>query len=63
MYNAVYEAYEVKINNLPDYAINHDYIVVRAVNGELWFYGAYDTEERAYEVAEIEDGAVLRNPR
>ena len=64
MYEAVYETFEVKVNNLEEYAFNHNYIVVRLVNGEFWFYGAYDTEERANEVAiEIGNGGVFRNAR
>ena len=33
----------MKINNMPDYAWQHKYIVYRiADNGEKWFFGAYD---------------------
>ena len=32
----------MKINNLKDYAKNHKYIVYRVVDGEAWFWGAYD---------------------
>ena len=49
----------ININNVPDYADTHDYIVVKYVDGGLWFYGAYDTAKRALEVAEIERGIPL----
>ena len=36
------------------------YVVARLVSGELWYYGRYDTEQRAKEVAEeFENGIVL----
>ena len=42
----------VTVKNVPDYAKAEDYIVARAVNGELWFYGAYATKEKAEGVVE-----------
>jgi hypothetical protein len=47
------------IMNLPDYADDHNYIVVKYVDGNLWFYGAYDAKGRACEVAKIERGIVI----
>lgn len=49
------------INNIPAYAAKHAYIVARKVNGEYWFYGAYDTFNRAMEVAWEVDGIVFDN--
>ena len=50
------------VNNVPEYAHHHRYWVVRAVNGELWFYGAWDDEDRANEVAaELPNGALVFN--
>ena len=37
----------VKINNLPSYSREYKYIVVTLVDGELWFYGAYNKHEKA----------------
>ena len=31
------------INNLPEYAKSHKYIVATLVNNEWWFWGAYDS--------------------
>ena len=31
-----------KINNLPTYAKNYKYIVARLIDGDWWFYGAYN---------------------
>lgn len=50
------------INNLPDYAINYNYIVASVLDGDLWFYGAWDNEDKAYDMARIINGAVIKNP-
>jgi hypothetical protein len=48
------------IRNVPGYAYNgHPYWVVREVDGEYWFYGAYDTLARAREVAAMVDGLAV----
>lgn len=47
------------VNNVPDYAVNYQYWVVREVDGAMWFYGAYETDERAKEVAGTVNGIVL----
>ena len=40
------------INNIPEYAYKHEYIVFRSdKNADNWFYGAYDGFGRAAEVA------------
>jgi uncharacterized protein YutD len=36
-----------KINNLPEYANEYKYIVARWCDDELWFYGAWNDEEKA----------------
>ena len=50
------------IKNLSDYAIKYNYIVASAVDGDLWFYGAWNDEDRAYEVAREIGGVVVKNP-
>lgn len=48
------------VRNVPGYAYNgHPYWVVREVDGEYWFYGAYDTLVRAREVAAMVDGLAV----
>ncbi len=51
----------VKVNNVPEYATNYAFIVTRLVDGYLWFWGAYDTPERAMEAAESIDGLIVIN--
>ena len=50
------------IKNLSDYATKYNYIVASAVDGDLWFYGAWNDETRAYEVAREIGGVVIKNP-
>lgn len=47
----------MKINNLQK--ANGDYIVVRGVDGEFWYWGTYTTEERARQVARDINGFVI----
>lgn len=53
----------ITINNLPNYAKDYDFIVARKCDGELWFYGAYKTVERAVKVAVEVDGYVINTPQ
>lgn len=49
------------VKNLPE---NLDgYIVVRAVQGELWYWGRFPTEEKAKQAALEVDGFIMRKPR
>lgn len=50
-----------KVNNVPEYAAQYRYIVARLVDGDLWFWGAYGTMERATEAAESIDGLIVIN--
>lgn len=50
------------VKNLSSYAINYKYIVASDVDGDLWFYGAWNDESRAYEVAKNIRGVVVKNP-
>ena len=49
----------LKINNLPDYAILYKYWVVRYIEGEYWFWGAYDDVSRAGQAALEINGIVI----
>lgn len=51
----------MKINNLPEYAKTKKYIVARRVDGELWFWGAWDDRDTANEVALEEGGITIKN--
>lgn len=49
------------INNLPNYSENYAYIVAREVDGEYWFWGAYNDRNKANEIAENIGGEVFEN--
>lgn len=48
-----------KVNNMADYARSMDFIVVRVVSGEAWFYGAFNDYARAARQAEEIGGHVI----
>lgn len=53
---------ETKTNvmNVPEYAKNHKFWIVRPSNNMLWFYGAYDDEIVANRNAKsISDDAIV----
>lgn len=41
---------QIEVNNLPKYDLDR-YTVFRLDDGDLWFYGTYENEDRAKEVA------------
>lgn len=51
----------VEVKNTPAYAKDYKYIVARLVGGELWFYGAWDNEAKAQEIANQVDGLVVQH--
>ena len=53
------DTFAIEVNNLPEYELDK-YVVARAFEGTLWFYGTYATIDRCYEVcAELGDSAVI----
>ena len=52
----------IKVNNLPEYAKNYNWLVCRVVDGELWFWGAFKDHDKAFEVA-MDVGGVVVLPR
>lgn len=49
---------KLTINNLPEYARTHKYVVYRTVDGENWFWGAFDDVKEAFRIAKEIDGAL-----
>lgn len=50
------------IQNVTEYAKNYKYIVARRVDGELWFWGAWNDRNKANDVAEeLVNGVVVVN--
>lgn len=51
---------KIKVHHVPDYAKNQKgFMVASAADGELWFYGLYDTYEKAREVVRFVTKAVI----
>lgn len=52
----------VKVQNVASYAKDYKYIVAMSVDGELWFWGAWNDRDKANEVAlELGNGVVVKN--
>ena len=50
----------ITINNMPEYAKDYKYIVVTNLDGDLWFWGAYNDRNKANEIAlSRENGEVV----
>lgn len=50
----------VKINNVPEYAQNKSgFMVVKVISTEMWFYGIYEEEKEAQDIAEIIGDAIV----
>lgn len=49
----------VKINNIPEYANHYKYVVATLVEGQLWFYGAYDEYDKADRAFKEMDGRLI----
>lgn len=49
----------IKIMNISNYAYSYKYIVARYVDGDWWFYGAWNEADRAYHAAMVEGGQVF----
>lgn len=47
------------IYNIPDYAKDNKYIVFRLLDGDGFFYGAYDNLDRASHIANTIDGYIV----
>lgn len=51
------------IRNEPDYAKDYEFVVAREVDGEYWFYGAYENGWDADRIAYGIGGIVFHNVR
>lgn len=51
---------KVCVKNCPDKELKTGYLVARLVDAVLWYYGIYETMDRAAEVAvELGNGVIL----
>lgn len=54
---------QVDVLNVPAYAEECFYWVVKAVEGRVWFFGAWDQYDSAMRVARDEGGFVVSNQK
>lgn len=53
---------QIEIMNMPKYAEAQGYIVANAIDGQLWFYGSYDSCEKAIQISkQMESSVVINN--
>ena len=52
---------QIKVNNVAEYAGECRWWAIRIVDGEAWFYGAFDTEKEATKAAKEIGGMVVEN--
>ena len=50
---------KIKIQNVPEYAKEMTYMVIKYRNGEYWFYGAYNDLTKAKHSAALVDGVAI----
>jgi hypothetical protein len=52
----------VKVNNVSDYAKTKRFWVIREVDGEYWFYSAFDDVTKAFNSCkELSNGTLIEN--
>jgi hypothetical protein len=49
----------MKINNMPEYAKDYKFIVAHFCDGAYWFFGAFNDENKADEVANMIHGYII----
>lgn len=53
----------LNIINAPDDAFNYEFVVVRKIEGDLWFWGRYTNGHKAEQVALEIGGIIIHNVR
>ena len=51
--------YTIKVRNAPEDWKDYKYMVARAFEGELWYYGVFDDYDRAKMARDEVDGFIL----
>lgn len=52
---------KINVHNVPAYALKAPYWVCRLSEGELWFWGAWNTNDEAQKIAREIGGTVVSN--
>ena len=53
----------MNLMNMPEYADHYEFVVVREIDGDYWFWGAYSDGFKAEQVAMEIGGMIVHNVR
>lgn len=53
----------MNLMNMPEYADHYEFVVVREIDGDYWFWGAYRDGFKAEQVAMEIGGVIVHNVR
>lgn len=53
----------MNILNMPEYASHYEFVVVREIDNDLWFWGAYPDGFKAEQIALEIGGLIVHNVR
>ena len=53
----------MNLMNMPEYADHYEFVVAREVDGDYWFWGAYENGFKADKIACEIGGVVIHNVR
>ena len=53
----------MNLMNMPEYANDYEFVVAREIDGDFWFWGAYENGFKAEQVAMEIGGVVIHNVR
>lgn len=53
----------MNLMNMPEYANHYEFVVVREVDDDFWFWGAYADGFKAEKIAREIDGLIVHNVR
>lgn len=53
----------MNLMNMPEYANDYEFVVAREVDGDYWFWGAYENGFKADQIAHEIGGVVIHDVR
>lgn len=53
----------MNLMNMPEYANDYEFVVAREIDGDYWFWGAYENGFKADQIAYEIGGVVIHNVR
>lgn len=53
----------MNLMNMPEYANDYEFVVAREIDGDFWFWGAYENGFKADQIAHEIGGVVIHDVR